>query len=141
VNGCCFRACCTEPLIGSTAGDIALPLAVAALALTAGLTVVAFVKAVGIGFLGRPRSESADEATEVPRTMRVAVGLLVAVCVVLGVAPTLIFPAVERAVRTALPGLGTSRFWLMASTCRSSGSEACWHPRRWPVPWPSPWSA
>ena len=102
-----FQSLLHGAVIGSTAGDIAVPLAVAALALTAGLTVVAFVKAVGIGFLGRPRSASADEATEVPLTMRVAVGLLVAVCVVLGVAPTLIFPAVERAVKTALPGLGT----------------------------------
>jgi formate hydrogenlyase subunit 3/multisubunit Na+/H+ antiporter MnhD subunit len=102
-----FQSLLHGAVIGSTAADIAIPLAVAALALTAGLTVVAFVKAVGIGFLGRPRSESADEATEVPRTMRLAVGLLVAVCVVLGVAPTLIFPAVERAVKTALPGLGT----------------------------------
>jgi hydrogenase-4 component B len=93
---------------GNTVNDIAAPLAVAAMALTAGLTVVAFVKAVGIGFLGRPRSKGADDAVEVPVTMRLAVGLLVAVCIVLGVLPTLIFPAVERAVRTALPGLGAA---------------------------------
>jgi formate hydrogenlyase subunit 3/multisubunit Na+/H+ antiporter MnhD subunit len=92
--------------IGSTAGEIAIPLAVAAMALTAGLTVVAFVKAAGIGFLGRPRSEGADAAVEVPATMRMGVGLLVGVCIVIGVVPTLILPAVERAVRTALPGVG-----------------------------------
>jgi formate hydrogenlyase subunit 3/multisubunit Na+/H+ antiporter MnhD subunit len=91
--------------IGNTAGDVAIPLAVAAMALTAGLTVVAFVKAAGIGFLGRPRSTGAESATEVPGTMRFAVGLLVGVCVVLGVLPTLILPAVERAVRAALPGV------------------------------------
>ncbi|HUZ09033.1 MAG TPA: proton-conducting transporter membrane subunit [Acidimicrobiales bacterium] len=89
--------------IGNTAGEIAIPLAVAAMALTAGLTVVAFVKAAGIGFLGRPRSEGADAAVEVPGTMRLAVGLLVGVCVVLGVVPTLVLPAVERAVRAVLP--------------------------------------
>ena len=91
---------------GNTASDIAIPLAVAAMALTAGLTVVAFVKAVGIGFLGRPRSEGADNAVEVPVTMRLSVGLLVGVCIVLGIVPTLVFPAAERAVRTALPGVG-----------------------------------
>jgi len=91
---------------GNTASDIAVPLAVAAMALTAGLTVVAFVKAVGIGFLGRPRSQGADDAVEVPVTMRLAVGLLVGVCIVLGIVPTLVFPAVERAVRTVLPGVG-----------------------------------
>ena len=90
--------------LGSTAGDIAVPLALAAMALTAGLTVVAFVKAAGIGFLGRPRSPSAEGAGEVALSMRVAVGLLVTVCVVLGVLPTLVLPAVERAVHGALPG-------------------------------------
>lgn len=92
--------------IGSTAGDVAIPLAVAAMALTAGLAVVALVKAAGIGFLGRPRSTGADEAVEVPGTMRLAVGLLVGVCIVLGAFPGLALPAVERAARSALPGVG-----------------------------------
>jgi len=87
----------------STAADVALPLAVAALALTAGLTVVALVKAAGIGFLGRPRSAAAEAAVEVPRTMRLGVALLAAACVVLGVVPTVILPAVERAAAAALP--------------------------------------
>ena len=51
--------------LGNTSDDIAIPVAVAALALTAGLTIVAFVKATGIGFLGRPRSTGADGAVEV----------------------------------------------------------------------------
>ncbi|MDR3648743.1 MAG: proton-conducting transporter membrane subunit [Acidimicrobiales bacterium] len=103
-----FQALLHGAASGNTASDIAVPLAVAAMALTAGLTVVAFVKAVGIGFLGRPRSEAADGAVEVPVTMRLAVGLLVGACIVLGVIPTLVFPAVERAVKTALPGVGTA---------------------------------
>jgi formate hydrogenlyase subunit 3/multisubunit Na+/H+ antiporter MnhD subunit len=100
-----FQSLLHGAALGNTAGDIAVPLAVAAMALTAGLTVVAFVKAVGIGFLGRPRSDAADNAVEVPRTMRLAVGVLVALCIVLGLFPTLVLPAVERAVRTALPGM------------------------------------
>ena len=99
-----FQSLLHGAAIGSTAGDIAIPLAVAALALTAGLTVVAFVKAVGIGFLGRPRSESADDATEVPGTMRLAVGLLVAVCVVLGVVPTLDLPGRRASGEDGLAG-------------------------------------
>lgn len=87
----------------TTTADVAVPMAVAALALTAGLTVVAMVKAVGIAFLGRPRSDAAAMATEVVPTMHVGVGLLVMVCVVLGVVPTLVLPAVERAVHAALP--------------------------------------
>ncbi|MGD0691422.1 MAG: proton-conducting transporter membrane subunit [Acidimicrobiales bacterium] len=92
--------------LGSTSGDVALPVAVAALALTAGLTIVAFVKAAGVGFLGRPRSPGAEDAVEVALTMRLGVGLLVTMCVVGGVAPMAILPALERAVRTALPRVG-----------------------------------
>ncbi len=94
--------------LGSTAGDVAIPVAVAALALTAGLTVVAFVKAAGVGFLGRPRSLGADVAKEVPVSMRVGSGILVALCVAAGVAPMLLVPAVERAVRTALTGTSSA---------------------------------
>ena len=93
--------------LGNTSDDIAIPVAVAALALTAGLTIVAFVKATGIGFLGRPRSTGADGAVEVGVSMRVGLGLLAAMCVVAGVAPMTILPAVERAVRAALPGVGS----------------------------------
>jgi len=93
--------------LGSTSGDVAIPIAVAALALTAGLTIVAFVKAAGVGFLGRPRSSGAADAQEVALSMRLGVGLLVAMCVVVGVAPMTILPAVERGVRAALPRLGT----------------------------------
>jgi hydrogenase-4 component B len=89
--------------LGSTAGDVAIPVGVAALALTAGLTVVAFVKAAGVGFLGRPRSPRAEGAVEVPLSMRLGAGVLVAQCVAVGVAPTVLLPAVERAVRPALP--------------------------------------
>lgn len=89
--------------LGNTADDVAIPLAVAALALTAGLTVVAFVKASGIGLLGRPRSAAAESAVEVPVTMRLAVGLLATACVVLGVFPIVILPAVEHAAMAALP--------------------------------------
>jgi NADH:ubiquinone oxidoreductase subunit 5 (subunit L)/multisubunit Na+/H+ antiporter MnhA subunit len=89
--------------LGSTAGDVAIPLAVAALALTAGLTVLAFVKASGVGLLGRPRSLGAESAVEVPLTMRVSVGLLATACVVLGVVPAVILPAAEHAAMAALP--------------------------------------
>jgi formate hydrogenlyase subunit 3/multisubunit Na+/H+ antiporter MnhD subunit len=94
--------------LGSTVGDIAIPVAIAALALTAGLTIVAFVKAAGIGFLGRPRSDGADDAREVAPSMRTGLGLLVLMCVVGGVAPMTILPAVERAVRTSLPRVGSA---------------------------------
>ena len=85
----------------NTAVVIAVAVAVAALALTGGLTVAAFVKALGIGFLGRPRSEEAGHAHEVPATMQLGAGLLAISCVALGLVPMLILPALERGARAA----------------------------------------
>jgi NADH:ubiquinone oxidoreductase subunit 5 (subunit L)/multisubunit Na+/H+ antiporter MnhA subunit len=88
----------------STAVAIAVPVGVAALALTGGLTAAAFVKAIGVGFLGRPRSEGAATAHEVPRTMQLGAALLAGACVVLGVVPMIVLPALERATAEAVPG-------------------------------------
>lgn len=64
---------------------VTMPLAVAVVALTAGLAVVTFVKAFGVGFLARPRSDAAGAATESPVTMRLGMGLAAAGSVTLGV--------------------------------------------------------
>ena len=45
---------------------VTMPLAVAVVALTAGLGVATFVKAFGVGFLARPRSPAATAAIEKP---------------------------------------------------------------------------
>ena len=68
---------------------IALPLAVAFLALTGALAAACFLKAFGITFLGLPRSGGASTATEAPASMLVAMGALAALCVALGVVPSL----------------------------------------------------
>ena len=85
----------------NTAVVIAVLVGVGALALTSGLTVAAFVKATGIGFLGRARSPEAQGAAEVPPAMRVGAGLLGAACVALGLVPMLVIPALERAATDA----------------------------------------
>jgi len=76
---------------------IVLLVGVVALALTGGLTAVAFVKAIGIGFLGQARSKGASSAHEVPRAMHFGMAILCIPCVVLGVAPGLVIPLVSRA--------------------------------------------
>lgn len=86
-----------------TATAIALLAGVAALALTGGVTAAAFVKALGIGFLGQPRTPAAAQAHEVAPTMVAAMALLAAPCVVLGVVPGLVVPMLGRA---AVAGLG-----------------------------------
>jgi len=85
----------------NTAIAIAMPIGVGALALTGGLTAAAVVKAIGIGLLGQPRTQPAADAGEVPRSMAAGAGVLAALCLVFGVAPFLVIPAVLAASRTA----------------------------------------
>ncbi|NNN09685.1 MAG: hydrogenase 4 subunit B [Acidimicrobiaceae bacterium] len=89
----------------STPTVIVMLLGVIALALTGGLTAVAFVKAFGIGFLGQSRSSGAAQAHEVSKFMTLAMGWLVIPSVVIGVMPGLFVPLLDRAASSAL---GTS---------------------------------
>ena len=81
------------PAAGVSAA-IVMPLAVAAVALTAGLAVATFVKAFGIGFLARPRSPQAEHATESPASMLAGMGIAAAACIGLAVLPTLVLPTI-----------------------------------------------
>lgn len=83
------------------------PLAVGAVALTAGLGVAAMVKAFGIGFLARPRSDAAAAAREAPATMLAAMMLPAFGCVVLAVAPGTVGPLLHRVLET-LPVSGNA---------------------------------
>ena len=76
---------------GTTASLVRLmfPLSGAMLALTGALAAACFVKAFGITFLAQPRSEEAKHAHEASPSMLVGMGLLTAVCVFLGLFPTL----------------------------------------------------
>lgn len=82
---------------------VIMPFAVAAVALTGGLAVATFVKALGTGFLARPRSSSAQDAVESPVTMQMGLVMLAGLCVLLGVAPTLVSTALTRAVAVLRP--------------------------------------
>jgi hydrogenase-4 component B len=75
-----------------------LPLAAAMLALTSVLALTCFAKAFGISFLALPRSSHARQAEEVPITMRIAMGMLAVVCVLLGLAPMIVVPMLDRVV-------------------------------------------
>ena len=73
-----------------------LPLAAAMLALTGVLALACFAKAFGISFLALPRSAHARHAEEVPWSMRIGMGLLAAVCILLGLAPMIVVPVLDR---------------------------------------------
>jgi formate hydrogenlyase subunit 3/multisubunit Na+/H+ antiporter MnhD subunit len=81
--------------------QLAMPAAVGAVALTAGLAAATFVKAIGTGTLALPRSPEANAAVESPRTMLAAMGLLAFACLALGVFPGLVAPGLGRAVGAA----------------------------------------
>jgi len=85
----------------STATAITLPLAVSAVALTAGLAVATFVKAFGTGFLAKPRSAGAAAAHESPGSMLAGMGLAGAACAILALVPGAVLPAIGRAVAAA----------------------------------------
>lgn len=81
-----------------------LPIAAAILALTSVLALACFAKAFGISFLALPRSSHAREAEEVPRSMRFGMGFLAAVCMILGLAPMVMVPLLDR-VAAPLAGI------------------------------------
>jgi hydrogenase-4 component B len=81
---------------------VAMPIGVGVLALTGGLTALTFVKAAGIGLLGRPRTKPAAQAGEVHESMWIGAGVLATLCLVFGVAPFLVIPAVLDAARNVI---------------------------------------
>jgi len=105
----------------SAAGGIATGLAgaaaLAALASTAALAVFCFVKVSGLVLLGRPRRHGAAAAVDAPRAMRAGLLALAGACVLLGVAPGLLFgslvglapwaSAAPMHVGLLLPGTGS----------------------------------
>ena len=89
----------------ATATAVVMPLAVAVVALTAGLAVATFVKAFGVGFLARPRTPAAARAAESPPSMLAGMGLAAGACTALALAPAAVLPGLARATGVGLgPG-------------------------------------
>jgi hydrogenase-4 component B len=68
----------------------------AGLALTAALAVTCFVKMFAMGFLGASRSEGAAKAVEAQSHSIVPMVFLAVLCLLLGVLPTYVIPALNR---------------------------------------------
>ena len=85
---------------------VAMPVAVAVVALTAGLALMTFVKAYGIAFLARPRSAGAADAREGTRSMRAALLVSGAVVLLLGLLPGLVVEAAARGAGVSGVGSG-----------------------------------
>ncbi len=102
-------------------------------ALTAGLAATAFVRAYAMSFLGLGRSQQAEEAREAPAALRWGMGILAALCLLLGITPTYVVSGLSRIVASfgprgaqgALvpPFFGTGLPAAFASTFQSIGSH------------------
>src|SRR5579872_764771 len=99
-----FRSFLAASGLTTLTGATMLPLAAGVLALVGGLAAACFAKVYGVAFLGRPRSDEAETACEVPRPMQIGMVLLAAACVVIGVAPGLVLAPLSATVQEFLPG-------------------------------------
>ncbi len=75
---------------------ILIPVSMGTLAITGAFAAATFLKAFGITFLAKPRSEEAEHAKEVPRTMLVGMGILAALCVGVGILSFAILPFIDE---------------------------------------------
>jgi formate hydrogenlyase subunit 3/multisubunit Na+/H+ antiporter MnhD subunit len=109
-----FQALLQNDLLSSPPMNLVFALAIAGLALAAGLAVACFVKAFGITFLALPRSDVAAGAHEPPPTMRA--GMLIAVigCAGLALGASWVVPALGGVGATliAAPPQVTVGPWL-----------------------------
>ncbi len=80
----------------------AMPAAIL-LAVAGALALASFVKATAIVFLGAPRTRAAREAHECGMWMRGPMIALAGICAAIGLMPTLVWPALDRAVGTWNP--------------------------------------
>ena len=94
-----------------------------ALALTAGLAVTSFVRAFAMGFLGMPRSETAEKAREAGKPVLLSMAFLAFVCLALGVLPTYVIPTVDQVVAPFVGASGTRALVPPFFQNRPSASE------------------
>jgi hydrogenase-4 component B len=97
-------------------------LAAPALAVIGALAVAAFVKLIGVAFGGSPRTRAAARAHDPGKRMLGPMAILAICCIVIGVAPILVTPAIDRGVAAwdSLPGqMGISIRSLVPLNCIS----------------------
>ncbi len=97
-----FQTALQAPVLDNGVLRAAIPIAAALLALTGALAAACFVKAFGIAFLGQPRTGRVARAREAPAGMLAGMGLLAALCALLGVLPTTVIEAMAPVTRLLL---------------------------------------
>ena len=97
-----FQAILLSPDLPQWALKILVPGVGGLLALAAALAAACFVRAFGIGFLGRPRSTAAAGANETDSFSLAAMLILTGLCVFAGILPGAVIDAVAPAVQTLI---------------------------------------
>ena len=92
----------------------------AALAIIGALTLACFAKAYGTVFQGLPRTPEAGATLEAPHSMLVPMGILAGACALIGLAPLLVAPALDRVVTALGDGAGLQPVALLGNLTRLS---------------------
>ncbi|MBF0175579.1 MAG: hydrogenase 4 subunit B [Magnetococcales bacterium] len=113
-----FQAILASPEFPQPLLKFLVPLVGAGLALTASLVATGFVKVYGTVFLGRPRTDMARNAHETDPFSLSAMAILAALCLLVGVVPTLVVKVIlavpsQLLGATLSSGLGDSTFGWM----------------------------
>jgi len=110
-----FQAILLSPQLPSWGLKLIVPAVGALLALSAALAAACFVRAFGVTFLGRARTQAAERASETDRVSLTAMGILAALCLVAGIIPgffmDMLAPAVGSLVGQQLPAQAGAQ-WL-----------------------------
>lgn len=114
--------------VGGPGSDLILMLAVAGMGLAGAVAAATYLKMFSVAFLGKPRSEMAEKASEVPGPMLVGQGILVVLGLVFGLVPALIVllagPVVKDLTGQPLGGLINGWFGLGNGAAAAVGSAA-----------------
>ncbi len=100
-----FQAILVSPQLPQLGLKLTIPAVGAMLALSAALAAACFVKAFGVTFLGRPRSDDARGAHETDRFSLAAMYGLAALCVLAGVLPGLVIDALRPVAEQIVGGV------------------------------------
>lgn len=95
-----FQAILLSPELPSWGLKLLIPAVGGLLALSAALAAACFVKAFGVTFLGRPRTDAAKQAHETDRYSLAAMFAFAAICLVAGILPGLFIDALAPAVKS-----------------------------------------
>jgi hydrogenase-4 component B len=121
-----FQAILVSPALPQWLLKFLVPAIGALLALSAALAAACFVKAFGVTFLGRPRTDAARKAVETDRWSLATMFILVALCLIGGVLPgyfiDALAPVAQLLIGAHMPNQGTLQWLTIIPVAQSRSS-------------------